>query len=286
MEKIRQAVEQAKASRLVDIQPQDQMASALQQPQILPYLGAPGTANIRGKEVALSKAHLESNRIIAHDIADPRSRSFDMLRTQILQTLEMKSWQLLGVTSPTPGCGKTVVSINLALSIARQQDRSVLLVDLDLQKPQIANYLGLSCKQGVLSVLEGRSDLPSSIVQARIGKQLISVLPCEAATLDSSEWMTSRSMNALLQDIKRDFRNSIVIIDLPPVLMGDDVISILPQIDCILFVAAAGTSTVSDIKESNKHLESTSVVRFVLNKSSELPASYYSRYAERQHRGR
>jgi protein-tyrosine kinase len=77
-----------------------------------------------------------------------------------------------------------------------------------------------------------------------------------------------------------------VIIDLPPVLMGDDVISILPQIDCILFVAAAGTSTISDIKESNKHLESTSVVRFVLNKAPDTPISYYARYAEPARRKR
>jgi Mrp family chromosome partitioning ATPase len=89
-------------------------------------------------------------------------------------------------------------------------------------------------------------------------------------------------MNALLQDIKRDFRNWTVIIDLPPVLVGDDVISILPQIDCMLFVAAVGTSTVSEIKESNKHLESAAIVRVVLNKSSEMPATYYSRYAERK----
>jgi Mrp family chromosome partitioning ATPase len=282
MENIRQAVERAKTSRPSGIQPQEQMASALQQPQMLPYVNAPGAPQLRGKEVALNRAQLESSRIIAHDIADPRSKSFDMLRTQVLQSMEMKSWQILGVTSPTAGCGKTVVSINLALSIARQQDRSVLLLDLDLQKPQLANYLGLSCDQGVLSVLEGRTDLPSSVIQARIGKQLISVLPCEAATLYSSEWMASRPMNALLQDIKRDFRNWTVIIDLPPVLVGDDVISILPQIDCMLFVAAVGTSTVSEIKESNKHLESAAIVRVVLNKSSEMPATYYSRYAERK----
>jgi len=48
----------------------------------------------------------------------------------------------------------------------------------------------------------------------------------------------------------------------------------------MLFVAAIGTTTISDIKESNKHLELASVVRFVLNKSSEMPATYYSRYAE------
>jgi hypothetical protein len=58
-------------------------------------------------------------------------------------------------------------------------------------------------------------------------------------------------------------------------LTGDDVLSLLPQIDCVLFVAAVGSTTVTEIKECNKHLQSTSVVRIVLNKVSETGPSYY-----------
>ena len=86
--------------------------------------------------------------------------------------------------------------------------------------------------------------------------------------------------------IKRDFSDGIVIYDLPPVLTGDDVITILPRLDCILFVAAIGTTTKSDMKEVSKHLELASVVRVVLNKSSELPATYYARYSETSSHGR
>jgi protein-tyrosine kinase len=281
MENIRQAIERAKVARPGPAQNHGLAEPAILQPSVRPDLIAPtAPRQYANKEVALNGGLLESKRVIAHDIADPRSKSFDMLRTQVLQAMEIKSWQTLGVTSPTAGCGKTVVSTNLALSIARQQTRPVLLVDLDLQKPQIANYLGLECKQGLLSVLEGRSDLPGAIYEAGIKNVKMSVLPCENHTLNSSEWMASRQMEAILQQIKRDFNDCIVIFDLPPVLTGDDVITILPQLDCMLFVAAIGTTTISDIKESNKHLELASVVRFVLNKSSEMPATYYSRYAE------
>ena len=71
---------------------------------------------------------------MSHDIVDARSKSFDMLRTQVLQSMDLKSWQLLAVTSPTAACGKTTISVNLALSIARQPHRSVLLVDMDPAK--------------------------------------------------------------------------------------------------------------------------------------------------------
>src|SRR5262245_8159725 len=99
----------------------------------------------------LSPAHLESVRIIAHDVDDPRSKSFDMLRTQVLQTMGANSWRVLAVTSPTAGCGKTFTAINLAVSIARQPETPALLVDLDLQKPQIAQRLGFQPEQGVRS---------------------------------------------------------------------------------------------------------------------------------------
>src|SRR5215510_11748796 len=73
----------------------------------------------------------------------PRTKSFDMLRTQVLQSMNPKNWQFLAITSPTAGCGKTVTAINLALSIARQPELSALLIDMDLPKPAVAKYLGL-----------------------------------------------------------------------------------------------------------------------------------------------
>jgi capsular exopolysaccharide synthesis family protein len=228
------------------------------------------------KDVSLNPAHLESKRVIAHDISDPRSRSFDMLRTQVLQSMDLKSWQFLGATSATEGCGKSVVSVNLALSIARQPERSVLLVDLDLQRPQVASSLGIGSDRGLLNVLHGRATLQNSLVQTRIKNCEMAVLPCEAPTLNSSELIASRQMRALLQDIKREFRGWTVVFDLPPLLSSDDVISILPQLDCVLFVVGAGKTTAEEIKECNRHLESAEVVRVVLNKAEDATAAYYA----------
>ena len=278
MERIIKAVERAKGSNTADAPSQGQMSASAQQPQLRPTANAGGATQLWGKEVVLNGDQLESNRIISHDVSDPRSKSFDMLRTQVLQSMAMKSWQLLGVTSATAGCGKSTIAANLALSIARQPGRSVMLVDMDLQKPQIAKSLGLTCKEGLISVLSGRSKLTDVLVQAQIKNERFLVLPCESSMLNSSEWMASRAIAALFQEIKRDFRGCTVICDMPPMLVGDDVISVLPQIDCILFVAATGATTVAEIKECTKHLESTSIVRVVLNKSVDLTSYYYSRY--------
>jgi Mrp family chromosome partitioning ATPase len=273
MENIRQALER---SRELDAK-KDRAPAYQQPPAIEPRTGDQNRSVEHGPEVMLNAAHLEANRIIAHDEADPRSRSFDMLRTQVLQSMDQKNWKILGVTSPSPGCGKTVTAINLAMSISRQPDRSVLLVDLDLQKPRhIATSMGLNCTSGVLSVLEGHANLSNAIIPTRVANCHVMVLPTEKSTSDSSAWMVSREMSTMLQEIKRDYRSHIVIVDLPPMLASDDVIALMPQLDCILLVAAVGRSTISEIEECNKHLQSAEVVRLVLNKVPELNTQYYA----------
>jgi Mrp family chromosome partitioning ATPase len=84
-------------------------------------------------------------------------------------------------------------------------------------------------------------------------------------------------MKKLLQEIAGD-GSRIVILDLPPLLTGHDALSILPEVDCVLLVAAVGISKISEIEECKKYLQGTSLVRFVLNKapvSSNVYGAYY-----------
>jgi protein-tyrosine kinase len=278
MEHIRQAVERATGNTALGAQQVNPIGNNRQSPTAPPPLPAyVGLSDPDGslREVELRANYLESQRVIAHDNADPRSRSYDMLRTQILQSMDLKEWQVIAVTSPTPGCGKTLTAINLALSVARQRERSALLIDMDLQKPQIANRLGVRCEQGILGVLEGKATLENAMFQAQLRNLKLSVLPCEARTPNSSEWMASGAMAALLRDLRQADRSRVIIIDLPPMLIGDDVISILPHVDCVLFVAAVGSSTITEIKECNKHLQSTTVIKIALNKVADVDTAYY-----------
>jgi protein-tyrosine kinase len=237
-----------------------------------------GASDTQIGEVRLDPIHLEATRIVAHATNSQHGRYFDMLRTQVLQELDKNSYQFLALTSPTAGCGKSVTACNLALSIARHSERSVVLVDLDLHKPRISEYLGLNRDWGVLSILEGRATLSDALVKACIGPSKMLVLPGEACSSGSSEWMASQPMASLLQAIKSKFRSRIVIFDLPPVLVTDDVISILPQMDAALLIAGVGTTSVSHIKECQKHLTGTPVVRVVVNKITDPSESYNSYY--------
>ncbi len=274
MENIRQAVERART-------PQN---AGLERSQVgLDVSQRNRDSDDRGKlqseaqiqEAVLSSAYLQSRRIISHLAADPRSKSFDMLRTQVLQSMDLKGWRTLAVTSPTADCGKTVTALNLAISIARQSERSVLLVDLDFQKPAVATTLGLKMREeGALSVLQGKTTLSRAIIPVRVGEQRFSVLPTTSTT-GSAELIASRAMAAMIQDLKREYHSQIIILDLPPVLTSDDVIAVLPQMDCVLFVAAVGTSTIAQIEECRRHLQSSEVVRIILNKVPVASTNYY-----------
>jgi Mrp family chromosome partitioning ATPase len=239
---------------------------------------AEGPADAPARTVQLNPGHLESTRIVAHGAAGAQGRYYDMMRTQILQEMDDNGWQFLTVTSATAGCGKTVTACNLALSIARLAERSVLLVDMDMHKPRVTEYLGIKAKKGLLSVLEGEASLASVMVEANIGRSKVLVLPGEVCKSGTSEWMASQTMATLLQTIKREFRSRIVIFDMPPMLLGDDVISILPQMEAVLLVAGVGNTSVSDIKECHKHLKTTPVVRVVVNRVTEAADAYYGYY--------
>jgi protein-tyrosine kinase len=273
VDSIRQAVDLARGSSSAG--EQSKAPNAFLHP---PYGPTPAIVDSHIREVELRADHLESTRIVSNETADNHGRYFDMLRTQVLQAMDKSSWQFLAVTSPTASCGKTVTACNLALSIARLPERSVLLVDMDLQKPKVAEYLGIDRKEGLLSVLEGRATLSSRIVQACLGRSKMLVLPGEVCRSGSSEWMASQTMSTLLQTIKRDFRSRTVIFDMPPMLVGDDVISILPRMDAVLLIAGIGNTSASDIKECQKHLQATPVVRVVVNKVNETNDSYHGYY--------
>ncbi|MGP8120149.1 MAG: CpsD/CapB family tyrosine-protein kinase [Xanthobacteraceae bacterium] len=268
MDSIRQAIDLARASEPGSLTGVPDAADAAR----------PGPASPSVRAVRLDEKRLEQARVVAHGGSTPQGRYYDMLRTQVLQDMDKSGWQFLAVTSPTVACGKTVTACNLALSIARLPERSVMLVDLDMHKPMVGDYLGLDGGPGLLGVLEERAALAAATVQAQIGPNRLLVLPGSVASSTSSEWMASQTMAALLQNIKREFRSRIVIFDLPPMLVGDDVISILPRMDAVLLVAGIGATSVPDIRECQKHLQRSRVVRVVVNKVTDETGSYYGYY--------
>jgi protein-tyrosine kinase len=214
----------------------------------------------------LDPAHLERHRIVTLEQANPLRRAFDLLRTQVLQKMEENGWRSIAVTSPSMQSGKSVVAINLALSIAHHPSKTALLVDFDLRRPQVASYLGLPQGVSLNEVLAGEADLHSAIVHAGIPRFL--VLPTQRKVPGAAEMLASDRVGSILTTLRGDYAERIIVMDLPPVAAVDDVIAVLPRVDCVLLVVGSGSSTKREIEEAQRHLSRFNLLGVVVNKAS------------------
>jgi Mrp family chromosome partitioning ATPase len=222
-----------------------------------------------------NRKNLETNRIIAHRIDHPNVPSFDMLRTKVLQEMDQNDWRILVITSPTMACGKTVTATNLALSIARQPERHAVLVDLDLRKPMVAANLGVSLQWGLSDYAEGRANLEDLIFHVDIASPQLSIIANNTSLRHSSEVIVSRHIRSLFERLRSHPLRPIIVVDMPPILVSDDVIAFLPQSDCCLLAVAEGATTAREIDASVQMLGGTNYLGCVLTKSSEHAETYY-----------
>jgi protein-tyrosine kinase len=223
--------------------------------------------------VKLDSVHLENYRIVAQNKNDPTGWIFDSLRTQVLQKMEENNWRTLAVLSPTPEAGKSVVAINLAISIAKQPKKTAILVDFDLRKPRVAQYLGIHREKSFNNFLEGTAEFADIIVNPGIPR--LTIVPTNKPVNQSSETLSSSLVQNLVIELKEKYKSRIVIFDLPPILNADDAMVILPQVDCVLLVVADGQHTEAEIDKTMLLLTKSNILGVVVNKSDDESNSYY-----------
>ena len=264
MEKIKQALERARQQQSGVYAVPAAPAGPAQE------LGTPGVEFVEYRQtrvVNLDPEHLRKHRIIAFNKHDPLTGTIDVLRTKILRKMEDHGWRTLAITSPTPGAGKTVLAINLAMSIAYQTDKTAMLVDFDLRTPSVGAYLGIPDGKSLNEVLNGEAELHEALVNPGLPRLVI--LPTAKAVEKSSEILSSRKVAGLIHELRARYAERVVIFDLPPMLKVDDAIGILPQIDCVLMVVGNGMSTQTEVEDCMRNLSSANLLGVVLNKAEE-----------------
>lgn len=225
--------------------------------------------------IRLDRFHLEQHRIVGLEQNNPLRQSFDLLRTQVLQKMQEHGWRTIAVTSPSMASGKTVVSINLAMSIAHHPSKSALLVDFDLRRPTVASYLGLPPGNSLNDVLAGDVDVASAI--HHVGIPGLQVLATQGRVNGAADVLASDRVTHLIRGLRDASPDRIVLFDLPPVTAVDDVIAVLPRVDCVLVVIGSGSSTTREIEEAKRHLARYNVLGVVVNMAplSAAISSYY-----------
>ncbi|MGO1499877.1 MAG: CpsD/CapB family tyrosine-protein kinase [Marinobacter sp.] len=223
--------------------------------------------------VKLDHSLMNRNRIVCINKDSPHSVAFDILRTKILRKMDENGWRTLAITSPTPGSGKTVVALNLAMSISYQMDRSALLVDLDLRRPKVAAYLGLSSGKSLNDVYRGGAEISEAMVNP--GMPRLVILPSYEPEARPAEILSSARTKDMIKELGQRYMDRVVIFDLPPLLSADDAMTVLPQVDCMLLVIGDGEVSESEIEESLGDLPALNIVGVVLNKAEVVNRGYY-----------
>ena len=239
--------------------------------------GAVAAANAKKfKQVPLNAESMERYCVLPQIEDQSALRAYKILRTRVLQRMVSNHWYSLAVTGATTGEGKTLTAINLAIALAQDVNTWVFLVDLDLQRPQVANYLGMQFDKGLGDYLNGGGDLGlQNICYNVAGVERLAVIPISRALQHSSELLVSPAMNALSQELSAEMPRRIVIFDMPPLLASDDVLAFAPQVDGLLLVLAEGISARASLEKCKQMIGSTNLIGVVLNRSSESNESPY-----------
>lgn len=223
--------------------------------------------------ISIPKRVLSARKIVTPDAADAQIRPYKILRTRILQRMKENGWNTLAITSPNPGEGKTLTSINLAVSIAMDTTCTVILVDLDLMRPGVHRAMGFSVERGVVDYLHNDTPLQDLLVNPGIPRLV--VLPGSKPLRNSSETLSSPKMAHLVTELKVRYPSRYVLFDMPPLRGSDDVLAFAPYVDAALLVVEEGKTSVDDLRRAASVLSESNVVGTVLNKAVEEGAVYY-----------
>lgn len=219
----------------------------------------------RTRKADIDDEFLKQKRIIAGFNHDDRVEAYRQLRTRVLKMLRDNHWNTLAITSAHEDAGKTCTSVNLAISMSRELNQSVLLVDLDLRSPSVHEDLGIDVEHGIVDYLQGDVELEDVLVNP--GYKRLVVLPGRALGKYSSEILSSPAMKSLMNDIKNRYESRIIIFDLPPLLRNDDALAFTPNVDATLLVVEDGVTTEAELIRSKRLLEGSNLVGTILNKA-------------------
>jgi capsular exopolysaccharide synthesis family protein len=246
-------------------------APAMDQPAtIVP--GAPNAARAHGPTPpsptmtdTIESVTVHLNPVLIAGLA-PKSlaaEQYRQLRTRLSHTEGATALRTILITSPQKGEGKSVTAANLALTMAQELQRRVVLVEADLRKPSLQELLGLPPGVGLAEYLAGACELRDAM--KFLPHHNLAVLPAGAAPTNPAELLGSTAMRRLLDQLRTRFDR--VILDTPPVLPLADVAVLAPIVDGTLLVVRAGVTPKPAIENALRAFDSSRLLGIVLNES-------------------
>lgn len=213
------------------------------------------------REAARTAQDAEHAQVIA--------QRFSLLRTRILREMRSKGWQKLAVVPLTRGAGGSYVAVHLSMALARQQHTDVLLMDMDLGRPGLAQELGVPGCDPVAETLRKGRQLDDLICNIEEVPNLAILVP-ERPEPEAAELLQDQDLAKALAGLGALTASTIIIMDSAPLLNDDAALAVLPLADALLLVSDGRNGTAADMVQAERLLAGMPpVMGVVLNKSED-----------------
>jgi capsular exopolysaccharide synthesis family protein len=222
--------------------------------------------------------------IVQADPHSPRAEAFRQLRTNLQFVNIDRAPRSIVITSSVPEEGKTTTATNLAIALA-QSGLRVIIVEADLRRPRIAQYLSIEGAVGLTSVLINQAELQDAVQQWGGTDGMLSVLPSGPTPPNPSELLGSQGMADLLAELERNY--DLVLIDAPPLLPVTDAAVLANAASGALVVVRHGHTRREQLTRAIESLRAvdTAVFGIVLTMTpTRGPDAYYYGYGYRYDR--
>lgn len=186
---------------------------------------------------AASDSKIDPHIVTYFDASSPVAEQYRILRTNLQAVDKNDPPKVIAITSAIHGEGKTVTSINLGITFARDLNKkSILLIDADLRKGTLTKSLGLKADKGLTDVLTDTAKMDDVLLS--IGIDNLHILPCGSRPHNPAELMGSHRMKQFVAEIRNNY--DYILFDCPPVIPVTDTGVLGPLCDGVLMILQAG----------------------------------------------
>jgi protein-tyrosine kinase len=219
------------------------------------------------------EAALDNNLVALKDPQSSEAEQFKILRTNILFPLAGIAPRSILVTSAAPGEGKTFTAANLAISIALNINRYVLLIDADMRKPQLHNRFGFGAVLGLSDYLADGRPLQSLLLKTKVDK--LTLLAAGPPPENPSELIGAERMSSLISEVSSRYPDRVVVIDGPPPALAAETGVLARQVDGIIVVVRYGKTRRDDLADLVSRLGEKKILGSVVNYIETEATRYY-----------
>ncbi len=217
--------------------------------------------------------------VTARDDNSPAAEQYRKLKSAIVKLAQLGKFdKSLMVTSAIGGEGKTLTSLNLAITLAQEFDHTVLLVEADIRRPTVMKYLGMEASVGLTDCVLDGLDVGEVLVKTGIGK--LTILPAGRPVPNPVELFSSNRTQQLLAELKNRYNDRFVIVDTTPILPFAEPQFIANAVGGVLFVVREGYSPLDKVNRALALLKNHNLLGVVCNGMSQVAAlgNYYGYY--------